>query len=502
MAKRSDVRLVSDSRRAIGVRLESRLESRDEAELECLQAAAELEARQQWLLDMEHAADQAQRQAAEEVHVACENCGRQLVEDRLQAHQWVCTRGHIRGIRATVTGGDGPPTALARWPDHEVTANDADAEAEAEAMLPPGAAAVRCEHCHRSFSSRSRLDVHQRGCSVAKASPRAAPRPATHALRRIAGRGGAGEALTAPDATAAGRRGRTEAATVRAAAERRRAQSAEQDAGWRHATAVAAEAAEAAEVAAAAGAAAAAAAGDAAAEAMECADEAMEYGSEADRRSACTCCGRRFARQRRARAPGKRNPTLALALTLSFTLTLAPALAFTLSLTPAPAPAPAPALARLLAHTRACAVARLGFREAIEAVEAAERAEGLQRRVGIQRSGLGAEAAAAAEEEEAAGAAARGEYPAEAPPRSPCRHCGRGFSAAARLAAHERVCAQAAAGGFRAQVRGLEQGEHESAALQAATEAQRALERAAEAAQANSQAEADPTPNPDSWPQP
>ena len=303
------------------VRLESRLDSRDEVELECLQA--ELEARQQWLLDMEHAADQAQRQAAEEVHVACENCGRQLVEDRLQAHQWVCTPS-VRGIRATVTGGDGPPTALARWPDHEVMANDAEAVAEAEAMLPPGAAAVRCEHCHRSFSSRSRLDVHQRGCSVAKASPRAAPRPAAHALRRIAGRGGAGEALTAPDATAAGRRGRTEAATVRAAAERRRAQSAEQDAGWRHATAVAAEAAEAAEVAAAAGAAAAAAAGDVAAEAMEYADEAMEYGSEADRRSACTCCGRRFARQRRARAPGKRNPTLALALALPLPLPLAP----------------------------------------------------------------------------------------------------------------------------------------------------------------------------------
>ena len=292
------MRLVSDSRRAIGVRLESRLESRDEAELECLQAAAELEARQQWLLDMEHAADQAQRQAAEEVHVACENCGRQLVEDRLQAHQWVCTPS-VRGIRATVTGGDGPPTVLARWPGHEVTANDADAVAEAEAMLPPGAAAVRCEHCYRSFSGRSRLDVHQRGCSEAKASPRA-PRPAPHALRRISGRGGAGEASTAPDATAAGRCGRTEAAAVRVAAERRRAQSAEQEAGWRHATAVAAEAAAAAEVEAAAGAAVAAAEGEAVAEAMECADEAMEYGTEADRRIACTCCGRRFARQRPA----------------------------------------------------------------------------------------------------------------------------------------------------------------------------------------------------------
>ena len=266
-------------------------------------AAAELEARQQWLMHMEQAADHAQQQAAEDVYVACENCGRQLVEDRLQAHQWVCTPS-VGGFRATVTGPDGPPTALARWPDSEVAAN---AEAEAEAMLPP-AAAVRCEHCHRSFSSRSRLDVHQRGCSVAQASPRA-PRPAPHALRRIAGRGGAGEASTASEATAAGRCGRAEAAAARAAAERRRAQCAEEEAGWRHATAVAAEAAAAAEVEAAAGAAAAAAKGDAAVAAMEYADEAVECGSEADRRTACSCCGRRFARNRRATANPDPGPT-------------------------------------------------------------------------------------------------------------------------------------------------------------------------------------------------
>lgn len=131
------------------------------------------------------------------------------------------------------------------------------------------------------------------------------------------------------------------------------------------------------------------------------------------------------------------------------------------------------------------------------AIEAAERAEGLQRKGGIQRGDPEAAAAAAAEE-----AAARGGGPTEAPARTPCRHCGRGFSTAARLAAHERVCAQAAARGFRAQVNGLEQMEHESAQLHAEAEARRAREREVEAAQARSlhttfRAEAKPTPEPE-----
>ena len=124
------------------------------------------------------------------------------------------------------------------------------------------------------------------------------------------------------------------------------------------------------------------------------------------------------------------------------------------------------------------------------AIEAAERAEGLQRKGGIQRG----------DPEAAAAAAARGGCPAEAPARTPCRHCGRGFSTAARLAAHERVCAQAAARGFRAQVNGLEQMEHESAQLHAEAEARRAREREVEAAQARSlhkQAEPKPTPDPE-----
>ena len=128
---------------AIGVRPEP---TRDEAELELerLQAAAELEARQQWLADMEEAADAAQQAAAEEVYVGCQNCGRQLVEGRLRAHQWVCTPS-VGGFRATVVGPGGPPTALASWPEPEVVSS---AEAEAEAMLPAGAP-VRCKDCHR-----------------------------------------------------------------------------------------------------------------------------------------------------------------------------------------------------------------------------------------------------------------------------------------------------------------------------------------------------------------
>ena len=83
----------------IGVRPESTLE----LELERLQAAAELEARQQWLADMEEAADAAQQAAAAEVYVGCQNCGRQLVEGRLRAHQRVCTPS-VGGFRATVVG--------------------------------------------------------------------------------------------------------------------------------------------------------------------------------------------------------------------------------------------------------------------------------------------------------------------------------------------------------------------------------------------------------------
>ena len=111
---------------AIGVRPESTLASRDEAELELerLQAAAELEARQQWLADMEEAADAAQQAAAEEVYVGCQNCGRQLVEGRLRAHQWVCTPS-VGGFRATVVGPGGPPTALASWPEPEVVVGSA-----------------------------------------------------------------------------------------------------------------------------------------------------------------------------------------------------------------------------------------------------------------------------------------------------------------------------------------------------------------------------------------
>jgi len=143
----------------------------------------------------------------------------------------------------------------------------------------------------------------------------------------------------------------------------------------------------------------------------------------------------------------------------------------------------------------------------VAAIEAAERAEGLQRKGGIQRGDPEAAAAAAAAEAaaaaaEAAAAAARGGCPTEAPARTPCRHCGRGFSTAARLAAHERVCAQAAARGFRAQVNGLEQMEHEGAQLHAEAEARRAREREVEAAQAHSlhttfRAEPKPTPDPE-----